>query len=265
MSKIKQKISISDAEDKQIRRVWDNQRARWYFSITDIIGVLTESVDARNYWKTLKNRLKNTQNQLVSECNQLKLQSSDGKSYLADVADADTLIKIIKIIDPTSIPAFKTWFEHVDVQNSVKNTNFRSEEVDTNSPFDDLSTFKENELSTTLEAPADIYENKNEIVVQFMLPGCDPSKLILSISMQTLTIAGVRVAENFNTYVNTKKIYEPDYILKELQWGTFSRRIELPTLVDVDNMTATEFQGLITITLQKIDINKKRFIKIKSI
>lgn len=259
MAKLKQKVNINEEEGGQIRRQWDLERGRFYYSITDVIGVLTESVDARNYWKALKNRLKNSQNQLVSECNQLKLPSSDGKSYMVDVADRDTMIKIIRIIDPTSIPAFITWFDHIDVENSIKVENITQQ----NLPEDQISENTENEvgneLSTTLEAPADIYENKNEIVIKFMLAGCDPSKLILSVSMQKLSIKGSRILQNIS------KISEENYFVKELQWGRFERIVELPTFVDVDNIVAVEFQGLITITLTKIDLDKKRFLKIKSV
>ena len=230
-----------------------------------MIGVLTESVDARNYWKALKNRLKKTQEQLVSECNQLKLPSSDGKSYLVDVADADTLIKIIKVIDPTSIPAFKTWFDHIEVENSIKADNITQQNEPVNLILENTENEGGDELSTTLEAPADIYENKNEIIVKFMLAGCDPDKLVLSVSMQTITIRGARIPKNFYTNLNIEKINPENYFVQELQWGKFERIVELPTLVDVDNITSTEFQGLITITLQKIDPHKKRFLKIKSV
>lgn len=256
---IKPTIIITPAVATKIRKVWDSEKQTWYFSITDIVGVLTDSTDSRNYWKALKNRLKISQNQLVMDCNQLKLPSSDGKSYLADVADAVTLLKIIKVIDPTSIPAFKTWFDHIDVQNSIKNENTTPQNPTTYLNDIEEQNDTENELSTTLIAPADIYQNQNEIVVKFMLPGTDPEKLILNVSMQTLSIKGVRAQEN------NSNIHEQDYTLKELQWGNFSRNITLPALVDVDNIVATEMHGLITITLTKIDTNRKRFIKIKSI
>lgn len=259
MPLIKPTINITPAVATKIRKVWDSEKQIWYFSITDIVGILTDTTDARNYWKALKNRLKISQNQLVMDCNQLKLPSSDGKSYLADVADAVTLLKIIKVIDPTSIPIWKTWFDHIDIQNSIKNANTTPQNPATDLTDRVEQNDIENELSTTLVAPTDIYQNQNEIIVKFMLPGTDPEKLILSVSMQTLSIKGTRVPENIS------KINEKDFLLNELQWGDFSRTIELPTLVDVDNIVATEMHGLITITLQKIDTNKKRFIKIKSI
>lgn len=265
MAKVRQKISITEEEDAKIRRQWDITRSRYYYSITDVIGVLTESVDARNYWKALKNRLKNSQNQLVSECNQLKLPSTDGKSYLVDVADRDTLIKIIKIINPTCIPSWQSWFDHNELKNSLNDKN-NSQKSDFDASLKSQITESENEnadeLSTTLEAPFDMYINGSEIFVKFMLPGCDMDKLILAVSMEKLSIKGERISPiNSNNAEN----FSQEYVLQELQWGKFYREINLPALVDVDQIEATEYQGLVTIKLVKVDKNKNRFIKIKSI
>jgi len=76
-------------EDKQVRSSWYEAQERWYFSIVDVVGVLTESTNPNNYWKVLKNRLKKEGSQLVTVCNQLKLKSSDGKFYKTDVADTN--------------------------------------------------------------------------------------------------------------------------------------------------------------------------------
>lgn len=76
-------------EDKKIRAVWDDEQEKWYFSIVDVIEVLTDSSDyqtARNYWKVLKNRLVNEGNQTVTNCNQLKMRAADGKMRMTDVA-----------------------------------------------------------------------------------------------------------------------------------------------------------------------------------
>ena len=73
--------------DKKVRTVWDDEQEKWYVSIVDVVGILTESPNANNYWKVLKNRLKKEGNQSVTNCNQLKMQSADGKFYKTDVAD----------------------------------------------------------------------------------------------------------------------------------------------------------------------------------
>ena len=88
-------------EDRKIRTVWDDKEEKWYFSVVDVVGVLTDQPDiehARNYWKVLKHRLKKEGNESVTNCNQLKLRSSDGKSYKTDVADTEQLFRIIQYI-----------------------------------------------------------------------------------------------------------------------------------------------------------------------
>ena len=81
------KFAIQLFEGNKVRVVWDEEQEKYFFSVVDIIQVLTDSVDARTYWKVLKNRLKKEGNESVTNCNQLKLPSSDGKKYNTDVAD----------------------------------------------------------------------------------------------------------------------------------------------------------------------------------
>ena len=83
-------------DDAKIRVAWDDAEEKWYFSVVDVVGVLTESVDARTYWKVLKNRLIKEGNQTVTNCNQLKLRASDGRMRLTDVADLEGILRIIQ-------------------------------------------------------------------------------------------------------------------------------------------------------------------------
>ena len=76
-------------EGKQIRRHWDDRLEKWFFSVIDVVGILSGSIDPRNYWKVLKNRLKAEESQVVTKCNHLKMQSSDGKYYITDAADTE--------------------------------------------------------------------------------------------------------------------------------------------------------------------------------
>lgn len=261
MAKIKQKVNITNTEDSQIRRVWSPDMNRWYFSITDVMGVLTESVDARNYWKALKNRLKTNHNQLVMNCNQLKMEASDGKSYMVDTADSDTIIKIIQIIAPYNVPPFKAWFEHIEVIESIK-SEFEVTNHSKNNDSDDIvHQITRDELSTTLEPSIDIYENNKNIIVQIMLAGVSPDKIIIAVNMHTLTIKGERIRPTNTSGKNNNVIYLYD----ELQWGKFYREINFDTLINTDEVEATEQNGLINIKLPKIDQDKNRLIKIKSL
>lgn len=100
-------------EQKQIRSVWSEEDEKWYFSIVDVVGVLSDSENANNYWKVLKNRLKKEGSELVTICNQLKLQSSDGKFYKTDVADTEQLFRLIQSIPSKKAEPFKLWLAQV--------------------------------------------------------------------------------------------------------------------------------------------------------
>jgi len=100
----------------KIRRVWDQGREKWYFSIIDIVAVLTDQPNfkrAQSYWTTLKNRLKNEGNQFVTNCDKLKLQSVDGKFYKTDVADTETLLRLIQSIPSKKAEPIKLWLARV--------------------------------------------------------------------------------------------------------------------------------------------------------
>ena len=83
-------------QDQRVRVLWDEEKEKWFFSIVDIIGILTGSVNPNNYWKVLKSRLKKEGSELVTNCNQLKMESSDGKYYKTDVADTEQLLRLIQ-------------------------------------------------------------------------------------------------------------------------------------------------------------------------
>ena len=103
-------------EQKKVRTVWDDQEEKWYFSIVDVCGVLTDSPNPRNYWKVLKHRLAKEGNETVTNCNQLKLQAEDGKKRLTDVADTEQLFRIIQSIPSPKAEPFKQWMAQVASQ-----------------------------------------------------------------------------------------------------------------------------------------------------
>ena len=110
------KESIKLFEEKKVRTVWDDEQEKWYFSIVDVVGILTDQPDlehARNYWKVLKHRLKKEGFESVTNCNQLKLLASDGKRYKTDVADTEQLFRIIQSIPSPKAEPFKRWMAQV--------------------------------------------------------------------------------------------------------------------------------------------------------
>lgn len=110
---------IQKFENKQIRSHWDSEQEKWYFSIIDIIAVLTEQTDyqtARNYWKVLKNRLKKEGNETVTNCNRLKMLAIDGKMRLTDVADTEQLLRLIQSVPSPKAEPFKQWLAKVGNQ-----------------------------------------------------------------------------------------------------------------------------------------------------
>ena len=111
--------SIKLFEAKKVRTVWDDEQEKWYFSVVDVVGVLTEQTDtehARNYWKVLKHRLKKEGAESVTNCNQLKLHASDGKLYKTDVADTEGIFRIIQSIPSPKAEPFKRWMAQVAAQ-----------------------------------------------------------------------------------------------------------------------------------------------------
>lgn len=102
-------------EDKKIRAKWDDKKEKWFFSIVDIVAALTESdyQRARNYWKVLKSRLKDDGNESITNCNQLKMKSKDGKFYNTDVGDSEQVLRLIQSIPSKKAEPFKLWLAKV--------------------------------------------------------------------------------------------------------------------------------------------------------
>ena len=111
-----QKQAVQLFEEKRVRTVWDSDLEKWYFSVVDVVEVLTESRDATAYWRKLKQRLKEEGNETVTNCHGLKLRAADGKMRLTDVADTEQLFRIIQSIPSPKAEPFKQWMAQVAAQ-----------------------------------------------------------------------------------------------------------------------------------------------------
>jgi cell filamentation protein len=108
------KLSIRFFDDKEVRAVWDVENSKWWFSVVDIVAVLGESADARNYWYVLKNRLKKANSEVLTNCKGLKLTAPDGKLRLTDSLDSDGVISLAKHFPNTKAMKFLDWFLYSD-------------------------------------------------------------------------------------------------------------------------------------------------------
>jgi hypothetical protein len=105
--------SLQLFENKKVRTLWDDTHEKWYFSIVDVIQILTDSPNPRKYWSVLKLRLKKEGSQLTSNCSQLKMQAADGKYYKTDVADSEQLFRLIQSIPSPKAEPFKMWLAQI--------------------------------------------------------------------------------------------------------------------------------------------------------
>ena len=103
------KEAIKIFEEKKVRTVWDDETEEWFFSVVDVVAILTDSPNPSNYWKVLKHRLRKEGNESVTNCNQLKLKASDGKYYNTDVVDIEGMFRIIESIPSKNAEPIKQW------------------------------------------------------------------------------------------------------------------------------------------------------------
>ena len=108
-----EKTQIKLFEDKKVRAIWDEEAEEWYFSVVDVVAVLTESPNPRKYWSVLKTRLKAEGSQLATNCSQLKMPSADGKMYKTDCLNTEQLFRLIQSIPSPKAEPFKLWMAQV--------------------------------------------------------------------------------------------------------------------------------------------------------
>lgn len=104
---------IAIFEDQPVRRAWNANEEKWYFSVVDIIGILSKSADPRNYWKVLKSRLNKEGSEVVTKCNQLKMVAPDGKMRETDAADVETIFRLVQSVPSPKAEPFKLWLAKV--------------------------------------------------------------------------------------------------------------------------------------------------------
>jgi HSP20 family molecular chaperone IbpA len=229
-----------EIDQERIRRKYDENTKNWYFSVVDVIAIVSNSSDPRNYWKVQKSRLQKVNPQLVTKCNQLKLPSSDGKNYFTDVATSETLIDIIKAISLPHVKIFQLWFEKIESSNHQEKS-FPQHE----STGDDVA-----------ELSIDMYQKNGSLILETFVAGTNPEDIIIRTTYQDIAISGSRKqSENFKKEIS---------ISQEIFYGFFSRTIEFPLPVELDKIEASVSHGLLTITIPLIDIKRVRVIKIKS-
>ena len=108
------KKSIRFFNDHEVRAVWDEANSKWWFSVVDIVGAITESPNPRKYWSVLKTRLKKAGNELTTRCSQLKMASTDGKKYATDCFAQEDIVELVKVIPSKKTTAFLDWFTYSD-------------------------------------------------------------------------------------------------------------------------------------------------------
>lgn len=249
------RIDTEKIENSKVRRHWDENSSQYLFSIVDIIAIITNSSDPRNYWKVLKSRLKNTQKELVTKCNQLKMKANDGKSYLTDTADSDTILQIIKLVSKDDVRIFDLWFEQKEKEKRESHPqNGTSNLAKNNSNNFQNSIEKESYPQPEAELLIDAYQTDKNIFISAFVAGVSESNLSISISTSEVTIRGIREQKN-DTSKSNKDI-------EELYWGTFSRNITLPEEIDIEKSEAKNSNGFLQIKLPKINKSIRKKVEI---
>ena len=110
---MKQETTVKLFESRQVRTVWDEEKEEWYFSLVDVVGVLTESPDPKRYWSVLKTRIKTESGEGTTICSTLKMLAADGKMRLTDVANTEQLFRLIQSIPSPKAEPFKQWMAQI--------------------------------------------------------------------------------------------------------------------------------------------------------
>lgn len=258
-------LNTESIENSSIRRQWDENSSTWYFSVVDTIALVTNSSDPRNYWKVLKNRLKNSYPELVTDCNQLKMRSNDGKFYLTDVMDSDKILKLVSNISPSDTSIFQQWLQNFKLKNAFDTIDTPQKDEPNASQYytNHLAQNKDKEelsytpLPVDSMIPVDIFKKNEQIIINADIAGTIIDDVFISITTKFVVLKCTRVRKEINENIISKNT--------ELKCGTFSRTLPLPHEVDIEKIEAFEKDGMLTIKLNIMDKQKNKIVKIKSL
>jgi HSP20 family molecular chaperone IbpA len=199
--------------------------------------------------------LKNTQKELVTKCNQLKMRAVDSKFYLTDTANKETLLEIIKLVSKEDVEVFNRWFNRKERERAEskipEKDSFLSSEGGQNQAYDESYPQPKAELLI------DAYQTNDDIFIQTFVAGVIEKDLSIHITCNEVIIKGKReVKEN---------ISETNNEIQELYWGEFSRAITLPEEIEIEKVEATNSHGFLLIKLPKINKSLEKKVEIKFI
>lgn len=234
---------MEEVDLNKFRNYFDKKTATLYLSIVDVIEALDLSTEPRNYWKTLKSRLNKAENKLVTKCNQVKMRAEDGKMYMTDATDTDTMLVLVQHVAPNKVTQFRKIFQKMYESSSVA----LEENADN---FAELSTGERDEYELSI----DLHKEKECLIIQAMLAGSEPEDISIIATTSSILIKGQRINTKKDSYI---------YTIEELGWGKFSREISLSEEIDIDNIEANYKYGMLTIKMPVLDKSRTKVIKIR--
>lgn len=214
----------------KIRSHLDSNTNHLYFSIVDVIGFFIKTSNPNNYWKVQKNRLKIKFPELVTNCNQLKMTSKDGKMYLTDVATSETILKIIEIISPLTTKELKIYFDNLE-EKIIEKTKIEDPEF---------------------QLLIDGFEKDETIIIKAMIAGVKSEDLFITLGFSEIKISGKR----------RRNLRDGEILKEELSYGIFERTISLPHEINIEEVKFKIVHGMLILELPKINKNKKKILKI---
>jgi hypothetical protein len=223
-------------QDKNIRRIWHNDE--WCYSVVDVVAVLTESEDPRNYWKVLKHRLSHEGSEVVTKCNQLKLPASDGKNYETDCANAETLFRLIQSVPSPKAEPFKNWLAKVGHERiqEIENPELAQDRVKT---YYELKGYPKDRIDKRLRGIA----IRQELTDEWQERGVVQEK---EFSILTNEISKATFGKTVQEYKDFKGLAKKNQNLRNnmTDWELILTMVGEKATTDIKNPTTAELWGL---------------------